>query len=115
MTSCAFHEVIRDMNMCARLYPNPTPCLTPGLIVSPSKAKKALEHVVSTVEFMEREITVTKRMIGLTFGVRWHDQPLAAELLVVVVVISNMLCTTKFCVGRVVDVACGVLRCCSSV
>jgi uncharacterized protein YoxC len=42
----------------------------PGLIVSPSKAKKALEHVVSTVEFMEREITVTKRMIGLTFGVR---------------------------------------------
>ena len=71
--------------------------------------------VASTVEFMEREITVTKRMIGLTFGVRWHDQPLAAELLVVVVVISNMLCTTKFCVGRVVDVACGVLRCCSSV
>jgi hypothetical protein len=45
-------------------------CFCSGLVVSPGKAKRATEHVVATVEFMEREVAVTKRMIGLTFGVR---------------------------------------------
>ena len=39
------------------------------LVMSPSKARRAFAEVSTTVEFLEKDVVITKRAVGLTFTV----------------------------------------------
>ena len=84
-------ETETDDKTTARRRPPPPPPLPPrirelvidkpapekdlaALVVSPSKVTRAFNDVAVTVEFLEKDITVDKRMVGLTFVVR-HGAP----------------------------------------